>query len=85
MLPLSNNTYTYFLLDTHTHTFLWWDAGSDTRGPPPWRLYLGLWSNNRDWEDSGREEREVGVREEEDNRSQLRLERGDPRLICDNR
>lgn len=54
-----------------THTFLWRIAGSDAGSDAPRRRLYGHF-----WQDSAREEREVGVREEEDNKSQLRLERG---------
>lgn len=55
---------------THTHTFLWWIVSS----APFW--WFHLWLQGNFWQDPGREEREVGVREEEDNKSQLRLARG---------
>ncbi len=57
----------------YTHTSLWRIAGRD----PLRRLHLGMQGNI--WQGSAREEREAGVREEEDNKSQLRLERGGTR------
>lgn len=51
-----------------TPTSVWWAAGSS--GAPLWGLHRNIRQH------SAREEREAGVREEEDNKSQLRLERG---------
>lgn len=62
----------------YKHTFLRRIAGSDAGWTPSPLLHLGLQGNI--WQDSGREERDEGVREEEDNKSQLRLERGGPWL-----
>lgn len=61
--------------ETFRPTFLWEAAG----GAPPRRLHLRLQGNLR--QVSEREEREVGVREEEDNKSQLCLKRGGPEAV----
>lgn len=81
MLTESIQTHTSIeTLCTHTPTFWWWIAGSDAGGTPSWRLQLRLLGNI--WQDSGREEREVGVREEEDNSlTSVTFEEGDPWLI----
>lgn len=63
------------LIDHSTHTFLWWTAGSGCGGAPSWRLHGNI------WQDSAREEREVGVREEEDTSLSYVWRGGDPWLI----
>lgn len=82
-IMLTDSIQTQTLTETlcsHTATFRWRVAGSDAGSAPSWWFHLRLQGNI--WQDSGREEREAGVREEEDNSlTSVTFGEGDPWLI----